>query len=140
MKKNILAAIFLGAAFLVGTYDVNGIDGNGRPPFRWRDYLPSRTTLQCYLTSSLAYAARSYQQAVLASLAMAGDSEAIRAWQELMATYNPSELMCMMGGQGLDQLASGLSNILPVIPGMTWVTRRALETALYRALESVRIR
>jgi len=132
MKKGILVVT---VALLMGMQSIEGVDGES--PVRWRDYLSGRS-LYCYLSSSLAYAARSYQQAVLASLAMQGDSEAIKAWQELMATYSPSELMCMFGGEGIDALATGLSRIVPNIYGLSWAARQALETAIQRALEGVR--
>ena len=136
MKRNFII-ISLGAAVLGGGLKLQGVDGNGGP-VRWRDYLPSKSALQCYLTTSVAYAARSYQQAVLASLAMAGDSEAFKAWQDLMQTYDHRELICMVGGQGFDQLATTLARVLPNIPGLSWAARQALESAVYKGLEAVR--
>ena len=131
----------VGLVLLAGVYVVKSRNGNGElVSFRWRDYLPSTSTLKCYLSTGLAYAARSYQQAVLASLATQGDPVAIKAWRELMNTYNPSELICMMGVHGLDQLAAGLSGVLPQIAGLSWATRQGIEAALYKGLETVRER
>lgn len=139
MKKLVLIAGIVGAILFVGMYRIRSTNNNGgKPPVRWRDYLPSGASLYCHLTTGLVYMARSYQQTVLASLAAAGDVEAIKAWQELMRTYNPSELLCMMGGQSLDQIAAGLDRILPSIIGMSWATRQALSAALYQSLEKAR--
>lgn len=135
MKKYLMVGM-LSVSLLGGVLRLQGVDG----AVRWRDYLPSKEKLQCYLDLALVYTARSYQQAVLAALAVAGDSEAIKAWEDLMATYNPSELICMVGGQGIDQLAAVLTSILPSVTGLSWAARQALEVAIYRALETVRVR
>lgn len=136
MTRSMVLKMIRVLTMLLGIIPLGLQSSNGKS-YRWHEYLPSRETIYCYLTSSVAYAARSYQQAVMASLAMAGDPEAIQAWRELMATYTPSELLCMMGGQSLDQLAAGLSRILPNIPSMSFATRQALEMALYKGLQAV---
>ena len=142
MKKIALAAGIIGAALLVGidmVKSANSNNNNDQPPVRWADYLPTQAKLQCFLSRTADYSARAYQQAVLAALAAQGDPVALKAWEDLLKTYKPSEIMCLVGGQGLDALAGYLSGMLPAIPGLSWATRAALERAFREALERVRV-
>lgn len=126
MKKRLVFGLFL--ISLINLYGSNSVN--------WRDYLPSK--VRCFLSATAVNASRSFQIAVTAYLATEGDSEAVEAWQSLVNTYSPTELMCMFGAQDLNMLASELSNVLPSIPGLSWTVRQGLESAFRFGVNTAR--
>jgi hypothetical protein len=108
---------------------------------RWSDFtIPSMSAVRCYISLALFNAWRAYQTEVASFLALQGDPVAIEVWQELLTTYDTSELLCMMGGESITQIAAALQHFLPTIMGLPEATRQLLNMALYQSLQTVRER
>lgn len=129
IKVGLLSVLIIVPVFLIMSEKVEIVKS-----YDWYSYFPNREQLYCTLHSGLNTALQSYTYSVKSALALQGDPEAIRAFQELIETYAPSDLICYMGADSVHDVAVAINHMLPQVPGLSLLTEQVISAALYQGL------